>query len=60
MNKEIVKQFFPEQVKRFEEGECPFCVKKVHIREFRDELSRREFRISGLCQKCQDRVFKEQ
>lgn len=24
---------------------------------FRDELSRREFRISGLCQKCQDSVF---
>jgi hypothetical protein len=25
--------------------------------EFRDDLSRREYRISGLCQKCQDRVF---
>ena len=25
--------------------------------EFADELSRREYRISGLCQKCQDSVF---
>ena len=25
--------------------------------EFRDELSKREFRISGLCQKCQDKIF---
>jgi hypothetical protein len=25
--------------------------------EFRNELSRREYRISGLCQKCQDSVF---
>lgn len=25
--------------------------------EFRDELSRREYRISGLCQNCQDTVF---
>lgn len=27
--------------------------------EFRDEVSRREYAISGLCQKCQDDVFKE-
>lgn len=25
--------------------------------EFKDELSRREFTISGLCQNCQDAVF---
>jgi len=25
--------------------------------EFRDELSAKEFSISGLCQKCQDKVF---
>jgi hypothetical protein len=24
---------------------------------FRDELSRREYHISGLCQKCQDQFF---
>jgi hypothetical protein len=25
--------------------------------EFKDELSAREFRISGLCQECQDKFF---
>lgn len=27
--------------------------------EFRDEKSRKEYSISGLCQKCQDSVFGE-
>jgi hypothetical protein len=25
--------------------------------EFRDEVSRREYAITGMCQKCQDRIF---
>lgn len=25
--------------------------------EFRDEISAREYRISGFCQKCQDAIF---
>jgi len=25
--------------------------------EFKDNLSRREYAISGLCQKCQDKMF---
>lgn len=40
-----------------EKGLCPFCGHEVDIREFRDELSVKEFKISGLCQKCQDEVF---
>lgn len=27
------------------------------ITTFRDEVSRREFTISGLCQDCQDKIF---
>jgi len=27
--------------------------------EFRDDVSRKEFAISGFCQKCQDKVFAE-
>jgi len=57
MNKKLVKIFFPEEVKRFEKGLCPFCKKKVDVKEFRDEISKREFGISGLCQKCQDKTF---
>ena len=34
---------------------CPTC--EQEIGEFRDELSLREFRISGMCQSCQDGFF---
>jgi hypothetical protein len=37
--------------------ECPTC--GGTISKFRDELSEREYRISGMCQKCQDEVFSE-
>lgn len=36
---------------------CPLCGNPVNFEDFRDDLSRREFKISGLCQKCQDEVF---
>ena len=29
-------------------------------KEFKDELSKREYTISGLCQECQDNVFGEE
>lgn len=34
---------------------CPTCSDEVG--DFRDELSAREYGISGMCQKCQDSVF---
>lgn len=56
--KRIMKQLFPEEEARKERGQCPFCRKQIDATmEFRDELSQREFRISGLCQKCQDEFF---
>lgn len=36
---------------------CSFC--KGPANEFRDELSRKEFTISALCQNCQDSAFNE-
>jgi hypothetical protein len=36
---------------------CVMCGKFAD--NFRDELSRKEFNISGLCQRCQDQVFTE-
>ena len=36
-------------------GECVTC--GAPIGEFRDELSRKEYGISGMCQDCQDSVF---
>lgn len=46
-----------ETVKLVEAGICPFCHSKVDIKDFRDELSLKEYTISGLCQKCQDETF---
>lgn len=36
-------------------GFCPLCGQEVT--GFDDDLSLREYRISGLCQSCQDGVF---
>lgn len=34
---------------------CAWCGKPAT--EFRDELSRKEYTISGFCQECQDETF---
>lgn len=52
---EVLEALFPGQAKLKAEHLCPFC--KRPIGEFRDELSLREYSISGLCQECQDAVF---
>jgi hypothetical protein len=36
---------------------CVRCNKPVADSEFVDECSKREYRISGLCQACQDEIF---
>jgi len=38
-----------------EEG-CMTCPKEYPL-HFRDILSYREYRVTGICQKCQDEVF---
>lgn len=46
-----------EMFKRKDEGRCPFCGRVVVMDDFRDDLSRHEFELSGLCQMCQDYFF---
>ena len=36
---------------------CPLCGEEVM--GFKDRLSSKEFKVSGLCQKCQDRVWSD-
>ncbi len=55
MDSRPVDIIFPEAREQREQGKCPTCDKDVG--EFRDPLSRKEFEISGMCQKCQDSVF---
>jgi len=40
---------------------CPTCPREFDSSsEFRDNLSKEEYKISGMCQFCQDKVFGEQ
>lgn len=63
-------EIFPEAGKNVRYGRCPCCKKIVNTGNtfsegdelsspFRDDLSRKEYSISGLCQDCQDEVFGE-
>ena len=36
-------------------GFCPICKKSTKRARFKDELSKKEFGITGICQKCQDK-----
>ena len=51
---DFVKKFFPVQSGLRDIGNCPLCAKPINEADFRDELSKKEFKISGMCQKCQD------
>ena len=58
MNKDLMRQAgFGKAVDAMEAGLCPSCGRKIHTKDFRDALSKREYKISGLCQTCQDTVF---
>ena len=55
MNEDIIEKIFPGTLEKIKKEICPTCSEPVE--EFRDDLSRQEFKISGMCQKCQDAVF---
>jgi len=42
-----------------EEIRCIWCGEKIDINDFKDKSSKEEFRISGLCQDCQDETFED-
>ena len=55
---EISMAFFGRSVSLAKAGnQCVCCGKSAT--EFRDEISKREYQITSLCQKCQDEVFAE-
>jgi hypothetical protein len=58
MNKAIIKTIFGQEViDKIENQVCPTCDKAIKIEDFRDELSVKEYTISGMCQECQDSIF---
>lgn len=50
---------FSEEVRLVESGRCPLCKKHINMRDFKDDLSKKEYTQSGMCQTCQDSIFKE-
>ena len=51
------KAGFKKEVDDFESGRCPLCKRGITENEFKDKKSLREYKISGLCQQCQDKMF---
>ena len=50
-----IRKRLPSAVEDAKDDICPGCKQK--ITEFRDSQSITEYKISGLCQKCQDKLF---
>jgi len=48
---------FSKEVEKIKHGLCPMCSKPIKMKEFKDDLSRKEYGISGMCQVCQDGIF---
>lgn len=60
MNKKIIETIFGKKtIEDIENNICPCCGEEIESVEFRDRLSIEEYKISGMCQKCQDKVFGE-
>lgn len=51
---------FPDMADRVMQSLCVTCPIEIHHGDFRDALSAKEYSISGLCQNCQDSVFKSE
>ena len=56
LNKPAFK-FNPRWGELIEQGKCPMCGLIIKEEDFKDSLSKKEYSISGQCQKCQDKVF---
>ena len=58
MNKEIFEALgMNSYIDEYQNKICPMCHKKVDENEFVSEIERKEFKISGMCKKCQDDFF---
>ena len=54
---DLLKAMFPVETARAKAKKCVFCDESVSADSFKDALSRKEYAISGMGQKCQDRIF---
>ena len=60
MNEQIMRKMgFGKEVDLVKSGKCPKCETTIRTSEFSNVGSYREYKISGLCQKCQEKFFGE-
>ena len=52
-------KMFPKFWELIEKDRCPMCESKINEADFRNELSKKEFSVSGMCQSCQNKTFNE-
>jgi len=53
-----VFMLYPKMLERINKGLCTECEQPMKEEDYKDELSKREYSISGMCQKCPDSFFK--
>lgn len=57
----FLKTFGLDRKTAIESETCVLCGAMVNPEtSFKDELSLKEYRISGMCQKCQDEIFNDE
>jgi len=57
LNKPVF-QIFPETAELIKLGKCPMCKGDIKEEDFMSEINKDEYTISGMCQRCQTKVFK--
>lgn len=61
MNEKILREAgFENEVNAVKNKICPICLEKINYDDFKDTISKKEFGISGICQKCQDKIFTDE
>ena len=56
---QLITKVFPREIEAVKQHLCPICRKEIDVRDFKDNLSKKEYNISGLCQTCQDEILTE-
>ena len=58
MNEKIMRDLgFGLEMDLVKERKCSSCGETINPDNFRDELSKKEYKISGMCQKCQETIW---
>ena len=53
-----IETLFPGTKHAIDHSKCPLCHSNIDkTKDFRDELSLREYYISGMCQACMDGIW---